>query len=82
MLFARRGLTHCDRGRATAGFTLFAPVNGDAAYLLDIDGEVVHRWSLGLGGINFCELLPNGNTVYLGWELLDDETAERVRGGI
>jgi hypothetical protein len=38
------GLRGHDRERAFQGFTLFATMFGDALYLIDMQGEVVHRW--------------------------------------
>jgi hypothetical protein len=41
------GLRACDRERAFAGFTLFAPLSGNGmVYLIDLDGEVVHTWQM------------------------------------
>ncbi len=61
MRILQTGLTHFDEARATPGFTLFSPLWGRNTYLLDMRGEVVHRWDLpaGLGG--YARLLPNGN---------------------
>ncbi len=132
MRFPGRGVTFHDQGKATPGYTLFAPINVDHAFLIDLDGKVVNQWRLKKAGIGFCELLdngnlfiiedsgdgpdlkpgkggmlreydwrgnlvwehhdpaqhhdarrlPNGNTVYIGWELLDEVTAKRVQGGL
>ncbi len=132
MRFPGRGVTYHDPGKSTAGYTLFAPIIFDTAFLIDLEGEVVHQWQLGKAGIGFCELLANGNlfiiedsgdgpdmkpgkggmlreydwdgnlvwehhdsaqhhdarrlangnTIYIAWELLDDATAKRVRGGL
>ena len=60
MKFQDGGNTH-DRARATEGYTLFAPVRHDKAYLIN-DGQ---PWStngnLGRGGINRCQLTESGN---------------------
>jgi hypothetical protein len=41
------GLRACDRDRAFAGFTLFAPLGGNGTvYLIDLDGKVVHTWQM------------------------------------
>ena len=133
MRFTERGITVHDAARATEGYTLFAPIRHDAAYLIDMDGREVHRWKIGRGsGTNRCQLtdqgnlfiaedsgegpplfagkcgmmreydwdghlvwehrddnqhhdarrLDNGNTLYIAWDLLDDDTAKRVQGGI
>ena len=48
------------------GYTLFTPLVGKDAWLLDMHGNVAHRWKMpcppGLHG----ELLPNGNLLYAG----------------
>jgi uncharacterized protein (UPF0248 family) len=42
------GLRACDPGRAYPGFTLFAPlfVESRTVYLIDLQGEIVHRWNM------------------------------------
>lgn len=56
------GLKTYNRDRATPGFTLFSPMRGDRAYLLDIEGRPAHEWKLdGLGGMNRCQLTDDGN---------------------
>jgi outer membrane protein assembly factor BamB len=132
MRFTERGTTVNDTAKATEGYTLFAPIRHAAAYLIDMDGNEVHRWQLGKGGTNPCHLtdngnlfiaeesgdgpplfagkcgmmreydwdgnvvwehrddnqhhdarrLDNGNTLYIAWQELDGETANRVQGGI
>ena len=131
MLFNNFGLTFYDKKRATPGFTLFAPINHNTAYLINIDGKIVHEWELQKGGNNLSTLLPNGNlliteltdegpalpagkcgwlreyswdgnivwehhdenqhhdarrlpngnTVYLAWNKLDDKIAKKIKGG-
>jgi len=48
------------------GYTLFTPIGGKDAWLVDMQGNVAHRWKMpcppGLHG----ELLPNGNLLYAG----------------
>jgi hypothetical protein len=56
------GLTHLDAKLAFPGFTLFSAMSGDAMYLINMEGEVVHRWSPPDGSKFFYgQLLPNGN---------------------
>jgi len=43
-------------------YTLFAPDHGQSAYLIDMEGKVVHEWRL--PGVHFAELLSNGNLLY------------------
>lgn len=41
------GLRALDATRASAGFTMFAPVFGDGSvYLIDLEGKVVHTWKM------------------------------------
>ena len=56
----QRGLTYYDPGRAYRGYTLFAPNGGDHAYLIDMEGSIVHQW-LYAPGIGECHLLPDGH---------------------
>ena len=73
MLFNNFGLTFYDKKRATPGFTLFAPINHNTAYLKNIDGKIVHEWELQKGGNNLSTLLPNGNLLIT--ELTDEGPA-------
>ena len=59
------GLTHHDPARSFKGYTLFAPVGGDAAYLLDMAGRVVHRWRLDGFRVFQPRLLPDGRLLVL-----------------
>ena len=56
------GVTAHDRGRATAGYTLVWSRGTEAARLIDLDGNEVHRWSADLG-INWhdAKLIEGGN---------------------
>ncbi|NIO04590.1 MAG: aryl sulfotransferase [Proteobacteria bacterium] len=132
--FRRTGLTYLD-SRSFRGYTLITPIGGDAVYLLNDIGHVVHQWrfpgfqpgygyllpggnllvrgqpmveKVGIGEPagetdilleldwdanevwrwehesfhhDMCRL-PNGNTLVLVWEVLPDEQAKRVRGGL
>ncbi|MFI5266943.1 MAG: aryl-sulfate sulfotransferase [Chloroflexota bacterium] len=42
--FRPTGTTHHDRTRAFRGYTLFTSSSGDTTYLIDMEGELVHRW--------------------------------------
>ena len=37
-------LIHHDPARAFAGYTMFGPISGEAVYLVDMQGRVVHSW--------------------------------------
>ena len=45
------------------GYTLFSPNGGDDAYLIDMEGNFVHRWRYP-GGIAYGYLLDNGNLLF------------------
>jgi outer membrane protein assembly factor BamB len=61
------GLTAHDPSKAFPGYTLYAPMFGDGeAYLLDMDGNVVHEWKSPLEPGDYVYLLPNGNLFALG----------------
>ncbi|MEN8160205.1 MAG: arylsulfotransferase family protein [Myxococcota bacterium] len=51
---AQQGVTIHDRARAYAGLNLVTSGHGTEALLMDMDGEVLHRWSAG-----FDELYPD-----------------------
>ena len=57
------GLIHYQPANACRGYTLFSSNGGDDAYLIDMDGNFVHRWHSD-GGINYGFLLPNGNLLF------------------
>jgi hypothetical protein len=131
MRYLQRGITIDDRSRAFAGFTIFSPQYQKTVYLVNMAGEVVHRWELPDQSGNYAYLLengnllasswagggpdghaarggliqeidwdgkvvweyrdpyqhhdfrrlPNGNTIYLGWELMRPENVARLKGG-
>ena len=45
------------------GYTLFSNLRGDDANLIDMEGRICHRWHWP-GGINYANLLPNGNLLF------------------
>lgn len=57
------GMTRYDPPHAYRGYTLFSPNGGDDAYLVDMEGNFVHRWHFDQG-INYGFLLPNGNILF------------------
>ena len=131
MRILQTGVTLHDAEKSTPGFTLVSPVFQPVVYLIDMNGEVVHDWTLKSnqgclaqllenGNLLVCEesgevcsithgrggfmreydwdsnlvwehidhtqhhdarRLPNGNTLYIGWELMTDDLAARVQGG-
>lgn len=69
---ARTGLIACDPVSAQPGYTLFTPMFGDGtAYLVDINGEVAHRWRLPYRPGLYGYLLDNGHLFY-GGKVMDD----------
>lgn len=67
------GITIHEPERAWQGYTLFCEsfirprAEGEPAhpiYLIDMDGEPVHRWEVEHSLQSFCRLLPNGHLVY------------------
>ena len=60
------GLTHHDPDESTFGYTLVTPGNGRDAYLLDIEGRVVHRWTFDNLDPGYGRLLDNGNLLMSG----------------
>ena len=61
MLLQHNGLTYHDEERATPGFKLFSPTLSDTVNLIDLNGEIVHQWSVVGRTTNANMLLPNGN---------------------
>ncbi len=60
--FRATGLTHHDPARAFPGFTLFAPLDGQKVFLINMAGEVVHEWRPPAPwGSYYGYLLPTGN---------------------
>jgi hypothetical protein len=80
------GLRVLDPDRTFPGYTLFTPLTGQGdVYLIDLEGKVVHQWTLpyrpGLHGY----LLPNGNLFYGGKDLEDQRffpVWSNYRGGV
>ena len=63
----KHGLTAHDPSKAFEGYTLFAPMFGDGTvYLIDMEGNEVHRWKMPMPPGDYGHLLPNGNLFYGG----------------
>jgi Arylsulfotransferase (ASST) len=82
---ARTGLIAHDPALAQPGYTLFAPMYGDGAvYLIDMQGEVAHRWQMPYRPGLYGYLLDNGHLFY-GGKLMSDldrfEAWPRFKGG-
>lgn len=46
------------------GYTVYANIRGQDAYLIDMEGRICHRWHSD-EGINYAYLLPNGNLLLI-----------------
>lgn len=82
----RTGLIAHDPALAQPGYTLFAPMYGDGAvYLIDMAGEIAHRWQMPYRPGLYGYLLDNGHLFY-GGKLMEDldrfEAWRRFKGGI
>ncbi len=62
---APRGL-HARTEDAFDGLTLLAPLRSTETFLLDMNGEIVHRWRSDYSPGNTVELLENGNLLRAG----------------
>ena len=60
------GLTFHRPDRSTKGYTLITPSSDRCAYLIDMDGRVVHRWSFDTVDTGYGRLLDNGNLLMAG----------------
>jgi len=49
---------YCQRG-----YTLYSNLRGYDANLIDMEGRICHQWHWP-GGINYANLLPNGNLLF------------------
>ena len=73
---ARTGLTALDEDQACPGFLLYSPMSGPGdVYLVDVNGNEAHHWSMPYPPGLYGYLLPNGNLFYGG--KIQDETWER-----
>jgi len=68
----RTGLMAHDPALAQPGYTLFTPMYGDGTvYLIDMAGEIVHRWKLPHRPGLYGYLLDNGHLFY-GGKVMED----------
>src|SRR5687768_2726123 len=47
----QRGVTRYDPARAQNGLTLYSSTHEQAAYLMDMEGKVVHRWQMNFSAL-------------------------------
>jgi hypothetical protein len=69
--FRKTGLTYRD-SRSFGGYTLITPIGGDAVYLLDIGGRVVHQWKVPSFQPGYGYLLSGGNLLVRGQHVVDE----------
>ena len=60
------GLTFHRPDRSTKGYTLLTPHGDSCAYLIDLEGRVVHRWTFTHIKPGYGRLLANGNLLMTG----------------
>src|SRR5262245_62899813 len=60
------GLTVYQPDKADLGYTLFAPMTGTSAYLIDMQGCIVHHWALPYRPGAYGYLLDNGRLLVAG----------------
>lgn len=60
------GLTFHRPGLSTKGYTLLTPHGDTCAYLIDLEGRVVHRWKFTHIKPGYGRLLENGNLLMTG----------------
>lgn len=74
------GVTYCDSSNTYNGYTLFAPLGGFWAWLIDMQGKIVHAWKMPYRPGQHGVLLPDGNLLYLG-RSQDQRGPEQGLGG-
>ncbi len=64
------GVTRYDKSKAWKGYTLFCQTHWEDSgperpiYLIDMEGNVAHKWQVQTTVQSYCHLLPNGNLLY------------------
>ncbi len=59
--FQKRGLIYHNPNLSVKGYTLFSPSFIGGVYLIDMQGQVVKKWSFDDIKVGLAKLLPNGN---------------------
>lgn len=57
------------KDRCYNGYTLFTPMGGSVAWLIDMQGHPVHCWEMAYPQSSAREILSNGNLLYSGTDL-------------
>ncbi|MHC4643825.1 MAG: arylsulfotransferase family protein [Planctomycetota bacterium] len=68
--FRQTGLTYKD-ARSFGGYTIITPIGGNAVYLLDEEGCIVHEWNSPGFQPGYGYLLPNGNLFVRGQPVVE-----------
>ena len=64
----KKGVTRYDRERAFNGINIYNPRHLSEAYLMDMSGRILHKWSKKTDGVNqwyHVRLCPNGDLLVL-----------------
>jgi hypothetical protein len=73
------GLVYRDKAKSAGGYTLFSPVRGYHADLLDAEGQIVHQWRHP-EGLQHLKWLPNGHLLAHTLPPKSAEGAENIGG--
>ena len=61
MRYGETGVLVHDKAKATPGHTVFSGLRGTMVYVIDLEGEVVHRWELPQSVSGHLEVLDDGH---------------------
>lgn len=64
-----KGVTIYSPEKAYEGYTLFAPLEENTVWLIDMKGNFVHNWEFPYVPACYGKLLPNGNLLYAGKDI-------------
>jgi len=64
------GITVYDKSKSSPGYTVFSSKDSGAIYLMDMDGKILHNWSI------------SSNGVWNAWWLFDDLSVVGVYNGV
>jgi hypothetical protein len=73
------GLIHNSPALSYRGYTLFATNGGNHATLIDMDGQICHRWE-SQEGIAYAQLLPNGHLLFRASPPTEEESGRGLGG--
>ena len=64
--FRKTGLTFHQPAQSVKGYTLVTPIAGDSTYLLNMSGQIVHRWRHPAMRAFYAKLLEDGKLLAMG----------------